>query len=105
MYNFKCLTIPVKIEIIFIYHIAIEDTETVIMAPPLDWNPTGHYGLEDMILNPNLMPDAMRIRVKRGGGGVKSQVIDDAVLNYNKIEANTTPRSNEGMYILAKKLT
>ena len=47
------------------------------------------------------MPDAMRIRVKRGGGGVKSQVIDDAVLNYNKIEANTTPRSNEGMYILA----
>ena len=76
------------------------------MAPPLDWNPTGHYGLEDMILNPNLMPDAMRIRVKRGGGGVKSQVIDDAVLNYNKIEANTTPRSNEGMYIFAKtKLT
>jgi len=65
------------------------------MAPPLDWNPTGHYGLEDMILNPNLMPDAMRIRVKRGGGGVKSQVIDDAVLNYNKVEANTTPRSNE----------
>ena len=47
------------------------------------------------------MPDAMRIRVKRGGGGVKSQVIDDAVLNYNKVEANTTPRSNEGMYIFA----
>ena len=100
MYNLS--TIPVNIEIIRIYHIAIEDTKTVIMAPPLDWNPTGHYGFEDMVLNPNLIPDAMRIRVKRGGGGVKSQVIDDAVLNYNKIEANTTPRSNEGMYMFAK---
>lgn len=80
----------------YFHNDAIEDFTTVKMAPPLDWNPNGHYVFDDSIFYLRQGSNNLHVRNKRGdAGGVKAPDVkaDDVRLKFNSATANT-PKSD-----------
>ena len=70
------------------------------MAPPLDWNPNGHYVFDDSIFYLRQEPNNLHVRNKRGGGGVNTS--DDVRLKFNSAKANTPKSDGKSIYLYLK---